>query len=70
MTLVKLNLIAHPSSKNTVIYVEADYIVSVQEFTFPSGDFTSITLVNGDKHDVKESYEQITQLLKARGKLL
>ncbi len=65
MKLIKLSLNVHDATTSgKEVYLTLNQIVSIRPYNFSSGNYTEITMINGEKFHVKETVKQITQMSK------
>lgn len=60
MKLIKLSLNVHDATTSgKEVYLNLEYVASIRPYTFSSGNYTEITMVNGEKFQVKETVSDI-----------
>lgn len=60
MKILKLELNVHENTTSgKEVYINLEHVVSIRPYTYPSGNYTEITLVNGSKYQVKETIKEI-----------
>lgn len=60
MKILKLSLNVHDATTSgKEVYINLEYIASLRPCTFSSGNYTEITMVSGEKFQVKETIKEI-----------
>lgn len=60
MKILKLELNVHENTTSgKEVYVNLEHVASLRPYTYSSGNYTEITLVNGSKYQVKETIKDI-----------
>jgi len=60
MKLLKLSLNVHDNTTSgKEIYLNPDHIASLRPYTFSSGNYTEISMISGEKFQVKETIKEI-----------
>jgi uncharacterized protein YlzI (FlbEa/FlbD family) len=60
MKILKLSLNVHDATTSgKEVYINLEHIASLRPYTYSSGNYTEITLVNGEKFQVKETIKDI-----------
>lgn len=60
MNTLKLSLNVHDATTSgKEVYINLEYVVSLRPYTFSSGNYTEVTMINGEKFQVKETVKQI-----------
>jgi uncharacterized protein YlzI (FlbEa/FlbD family) len=63
MKIMKLSLNVHDNTTSgKEIYLNPDHIVSLRPYTFSSGNYTEISMINGEKFQVKETFNEIEKI--------
>ena len=63
MKIMKLSLNVHDNTTSgKEIYLNSDHIVSLRPYTFSSGNYTEISMINGEKFQVKETFNEIEKI--------
>lgn len=64
MKILKLSLNVHDATTSgKEVYINPEHIVSIRPYAYSSGNYTEITIVSGEKFQVKETIEEIGQSL-------
>jgi uncharacterized protein YlzI (FlbEa/FlbD family) len=64
MKILKLSLNVHDATTSgKEVYINPEHIVSIRPYTYSSGNYIEITLVSGEKFQVKDTVEEIGQSL-------
>jgi uncharacterized protein YlzI (FlbEa/FlbD family) len=60
MKIIKLSLNVHDATTSgKLVYINPEHIVSIRPYTFSSGNYTEVGMVNGEKFQVKETFDEI-----------
>lgn len=60
MKILKLSLNVHDATTSgKEVYVNLEYVSTLRPYTYSSGNYTEITMVNGEKIQVKETIKDI-----------
>jgi uncharacterized protein YlzI (FlbEa/FlbD family) len=60
MKVLKLSLNVHDATTSgKEVYLNPEHIASIRPYTFSSGNYTEIGMVNGEKFQVKENFDEI-----------
>jgi uncharacterized protein YlzI (FlbEa/FlbD family) len=64
MKLLKLSLNVHENiTTGKEIVINPEYIVSIREWIYTSGNYSEISMINGDKINVNETVKQIDKMM-------
>ena len=60
MKILKLSLNVHDATTSGKdVYINLEYVSTLRPYTYSSGNYTEITMVNGEKFQVKETIKEI-----------
>ena len=60
MKILKLSLNVHDATTSgKEVYINLEHIASLRPYTYSSGNYTEITMVSGEKFQVKETIKDI-----------
>ena len=60
MKILKLSLNVHEdTTSGKEVYINLEHVASLRPYTYSSGNYTEITMVSGEKFQVKETIKDI-----------